>query len=339
MLVSGRARLEGGWTDFMGITIEAYRASIGMFVTRIKDNKFSFPQFLFKSKYYFCFYGINEWSKYIDSYENKRAIYVRSIFQSVIALSILFNCLVLMCGDIHPNPGPNCHRKELNICHTNIQSIKAKDTFTTLKCELGNKFDIILISETWLSNKDKTRDYKITGYQTPVRRDRNIGTAGYGGIMAYVKDDIACKRRKEYEVNEIEGMWLEIRLTNQIMFIFLAYRAESNTDQTFWQLLQNSINTVRANHNPKILIIGDLNADPSTRQGKLLNDFANVNFMTQHVTEPTRITETSSTILDQILSNFPSLVKQIYVEPPLASSDHCLITVKCISKLKKKHAY
>ena len=323
----------------MGITTEAYRAAIGVFVTRVRDKKNVFPQALFKSKYYFCFYGIHEWSKYITSYENKHGKQVRGIFQSIIVISLLLNCLVLMCGDIHPNPGPNCHRQELNICHANIRSIKAKDAFTTIKCELGKKFDIILMSETWLSDRDKTTDFKISGYQKPFRRDRSIGAAGYGGIMAYVTNDIACKRRKDYEVKEIEGMWLEVRVIHEVVFLFLVYRAESNTDSNFWQLLQNSIDTVRADHNPKILVIGDLNADPATRQGKYLNDFANVNFLTQHVTEPTRITATSSTILDQIMSNFPSLVKQITVEPPLASSDHCLITAKCIFKVKKKRAY
>ena len=87
------------------------------------------------------------------------------------------------------------------------------------------------------------------------------------------------------------------------------------------------------------MIIGDINADPSTQNGKHLYRFSDVNFLTQHIQEPFRITKTTESTLDQIITNFPSLVKQVSIEPPIGISDHCLISAKCLFKTKKKRPY
>ena len=55
----------------------------------------------------------------------------------------------------------------------------------------------------------------------------------------------------------------------------------------------NSTNTCN------ILIIGDLNADFNSRQGHYLNSFAVKNSLNVLIKEPTRITDTSSSVLDQ----------------------------------------
>lgn len=171
------------------------------------------------------------------------------------------------------------------------------------------------------------------------RRDRIVGAVVYGGVMAYIAKNIPCKRRKDLEVDHIEGMWLEINVINDKFFLLVVYRAESNTDEIFWQVMQDMINEVQSNNNAKIMIIGDLNADPHTRHGQLLNEFAFVNDLKQHITKPTRITNTSETILDQILTNFYSLVKHVSIEAPITSSDHCLIGISCSFKITKKKAY
>ena len=132
----------------------------------------------------------------------------------------------------------------ISICHANVRSIKDKEKFTQVKCELEDQFDIITLSETWLSNKESSIDYRIYGYQAPFRRDRSVGVIGYGGIIAFVSNSIACKRRLDLESHDIEGMWLEIRVVNDKFFLFVLYRAESNTDGNYWQLLQDNIDYI-----------------------------------------------------------------------------------------------
>ncbi len=65
------------------------------------------------------------------------------------------------------------------------------------------------------------------------------------------------------------------------------------------------------NQNPgtNIMLVGDLNADPLTNEGQKLKDFVFANNLTCHITQPTRISLTSQTTLDQIISNFPQMVK------------------------------
>ena len=40
----------------------------------------------------------------------------------------------------------------------------------------------------------------------------------------------------------------------------------SNTDLTYWDTVQENIDNIRAQYNPKILICGDLNADLKTTE-------------------------------------------------------------------------
>ena len=94
--------------------------------------------------------------------------------------------------------------------------MKGKARVEQVSCELEQKYDITTLSETWLSHKEKTSDYYISGYQKPFCKDRETGTEGYGRIMAHVSDNIAFKRMKNLEYNLIEGMWLQISVLNEV---------------------------------------------------------------------------------------------------------------------------
>ena len=67
---------------------------------------------------------------------------------------------------------------------------------------------------------------------------------------------------------------------------------------------------------------------------KILNKF-NVENM---VTEPTRITDTSQTCIDLILTNHMSIINNIEVLPPFCS-DHCTITCEIVFKTYTEQAY
>ena len=59
----------------------------------------------------------------------------------------------------------------------------------------------------------------------------------------------------------------------------------------------------------QIIILGDLNADylnNSLSQTRALKDFIEVNQLEQLITEPTRTTETSSTLLDLLITSTPN---------------------------------
>ena len=257
----------------------------------------------------------------------------------IIATSLVIHMLIILSNDIHQNPGPNYTMSDLTICHANIRSLKAKGKFLSIKTELAGKYDIIALSETWLSDVDKSEKFSIPGYQLPLRRDRHQGRVPFGGVLVWVSNKIACKRRLDLESPDLELMWLELRTENKKLYLATAYRSESLTDFIYWERLQENIDNIRALYNPRILICGDLNADPTTRQGKSLSTFIASNNFTSHIDEPTRITDKTATILDQFISNFPIFERDTEVLPPLLNCDHCIIATKCSFKYRKPKPY
>ena len=77
--------------------------------------------------------------------------------------------LLLLAGDIHPNPGPitsNSQLQNLGICHANVRSLKSQSKLDDLKHMADeNLIDIITISETWLSSEINDNVLYIPGYQ------------------------------------------------------------------------------------------------------------------------------------------------------------------------------
>ena len=50
--------------------------------------------------------------------------------------------------------------------------------------------------------------FKISGFQTPFRRDNDSN--GGGGLLVYVKNGINVRRREDLETRDISCIWLEI---------------------------------------------------------------------------------------------------------------------------------
>jgi len=180
--------------------------------------------------------------------------------------------------------------------------------------------------------------YVIPGYQKPFRHDRSIVAPCYGGVLAWIADNIACKRRTDLESRDIELLWLEIRSNNLRILLGVIYRPP-NTDDSFWDNLSDNLTNIHESHNGKIILIGDLNADLQTRQGKHLQNLIESKTLYSFIDEPTRITDTSSTILDHCLSNCPRLIQRCEILKPIGNSDHCTIAVFSDMNVKAEKAY
>ena len=261
------------------------------------------------------------------------------LLQSIVAFSHVLIMILALSGDVHPNPGPNDNLKDISVCHVNVRSLGAEGRMESIQTDLADKHDIIAVTETWLLPTDDSSKFNLSGFQSPIRKDRNFGQLGYGGVLLWVSNSIVCKRRPELEVQGIEAIWVEIRKTNMKFLICVIYRANSNTNLAFWDRLQDNIDMVSSNNMSKIMIIGDLNADPKTQHGKRLSKFAASNNLTLHINAPTRITETTSSLLDQMISNFPNYIHDVRVDCPIANCDHCVISAKLNLKSNRSHSF
>ena len=88
-----------------------------------------------------------------------------------------------------------------------------------------------------------------------------------------------------------------------------------------------------------MVLLGDLNADPSDINGRRLFEFCDLYNFTCHVNEPTRITDTTSTCLDQIISNIPNFISKINVLPPVSTNDHSTVAAQLNFRIHKEAPY
>ncbi len=124
------------------------------------------------------------------------------------------------------------HKEKLfSLFHTNICSLQATfdEFFRTLE-SLEHQFDVIALSETWISKAKvkKINTGHLTGYQ------KYIGTCGTStkvGCGFYVREDIKVLRRKDLdisfndELDEFQFKWIALVNNKKINIVVgVAYR-------------------------------------------------------------------------------------------------------------------
>ena len=169
--------------------------------------------------------------------------------------------------------------------------------------------------------------FKLEGFHEIIRKGR--GSLG-GRVAVFVRESILYKRKAEYESADVEAIWLDINTIQGKLLLCCCYRPPTKATgpnvNVFWDGVASALDDAHRDGYKNIVILGDLNADPATIPGRMLANLCNVYNLSSHITEPTRITATSATILDQVLSNIPNFVTHTSILPPIATSDHCVIS-------------
>ena len=256
--------------------------------------------------------------------------------------------MLLLSGDIHPNPGPD---KTLSVCHINTRSITSDGLVNSELCSkldeifhilvLERKFDIICISETWLDDSISDDDIRIPDYEL-FRRDRNHHG---GGVMIYAHENLSPTRRPDLQHDDLENIWIECLLETKRVLVSTCYRspnASAGEVVKFIEGLQDSVNKVIIEDPSVLLLLGDFNDkctvwDSDHNDSELKNkliDLLHLNNLFQLIKEPTRITSTTSTILDLIITDSPGYVTNFGVTAPLCNFDHS--TIFCEMSLSYK---
>ena len=253
----------------------------------------------------------------------RRGLVVSIQLSTILCLLFIVSLSILLSGDVHLNPGP-VKLKSLSLCHVNIRGLSIGVIQTTL-C---SRYDIITLSETFLGPQS-TRDLTLPGYHPILRRDRP--TFG-GGIAIFIRENIAFKRKICLECKHIEQLWIEIATSYEKLLICCTYRPPNYAD--FWDHFDENLELVKSNSNVKnVVILGDINADLCTPNGRKLLELCQIHDLHCHVNEPTRITSQSSACLDQIITNIPNFVTSVQVDCPLSTNDHCTVGIDLAFKV------
>ena len=226
--------------------------------------------------------------------------------------------LILLAGDIELNPGSyspdtslssdssgshmdvSVFESNFSVVHYNVQSLLNK--IDLLQVELSH-FDVIAMSETWLSQSIDDTDLKLLNYQSPFRKDRQ--TNNYGGVIVYVRDNIPCKRRPDLEVQGLESLWLELRLKSKVVLFGTFYRPPDSSNEIL-DKIEESIDLSLDNDVADVMVTGDFNLNflDNANRAKIMSVFDQYSLY-QLINEPTHSTETSSTLIDLLFTRNP----------------------------------
>lgn len=242
-------------------------------------------------------------------------------------------------GDVHPLPGPNKQinsakldipkelKSNVKVAHLNIRSLKSRTHFCLVKDTiLQNNFDVFTISETWadLSVSDASLD--IPGYQL-FRQDRGSYKNG-GGLCIYAKSNLKITVLEDLSLvcgDGFQQLWLRVQCRNhKSLLICNTYRPPDTPTSCFETLAKSFVDALLLNLD--IIILGDLNCNllVSKPETKSLRDFISTFSLNQLVEKPTRITETTTSLIDVIMTTNMNIVSLSDVLA-CSISDHHLI--------------
>jgi hypothetical protein len=214
------------------------------------------------------------------------------------------------------------------LLHMNIRSIP--QNLSKLENYLYNlplSFTVIGISETWL--KESNADcYSLDGYKHfSLCRQGKKG----GGVSIFVQEDISVNTRPEFQRNEtfLECLFIEIPKENTGLgkdaVLGVVYRPPDQDITMFQETLSCILQTVKR-ENKLLYLMGDFNINlidserhlPSSEFIETLYSFS----LFPLITKPTRITENSATLIDNIYFNDISLTNTFNGILFSAISDH-----------------
>ena len=207
----------------------------------------------------------------------------------------------------------NTHWENINkmgrfsLMHINCRSLLCNfNEIVDFTCSLNNIFDVVCMSETWLSGSTDDQ-VDIAGF-TFVGKNRENKRGG--GVGMYVKNDLKYKIRTDiYSNNENTCELIAIEIVNDYsknIVVITVYRPPGTDIEAFSDTI-NGICALIKNENKLVFWAGDfniniLNADSHTATGNFLNTMAS-NAFYPAITKPTRINEFSATIIDNIFTN------------------------------------
>ena len=208
---------------------------------------------------------------------------------------------------------PNRNSPNHSMFHMNIASLGLhKDELVAAISLTEIEFDVIAISETKIiKNQAPTYDIKLPGYEeygTPTESSK-------GGVILYIKNNIEVKPRKDleakmYEAGQLESVFVEILNEKKKNEIYgCIYRHPTMDVKYFNEKYFNEVISKITDEKKVCYLAGDFNIDllksETNSDTKDFFDSLTSNLFVPHITLPTRITNRSQTLIDNIFSNNP----------------------------------
>ena len=199
------------------------------------------------------------------------------------------------------------NKSYFSLFHVNLNSLDAHldDLHATLDL-LGFPFQVIGVSET---RENVLRGFKMNntlhGYNLHSQPSRSAA----GGVALYASKSLNAVKRTDLSVTdeEFETVWVEIKNNkSKSSLCCCAYRHPSSSPERFTEHIETILHNL-ARENKNIFILGDfninlLNCANHPASENFLN-MLNSNYLLPYILQPTRVTDSSATLIDNIFAN------------------------------------
>ena len=176
-------------------------------------------------------------------------------------------------------------------------------------------FDIFAINESKIDELTPDNEISIPGYN-PFRKDRN--RAG-GSVVLYIRDNISFSDREDLVPSSLETVCAEINRPHSKRFLVYTWYRPPNSDMELFNECEIFFQRCDA-ESRELILVGDLNCDvskvsldPHTRQLIFLCSLYQI---VQLIDKPTRVADTSVTMIDLVLTNVKENIhaSELFVE-------------------------
>ena len=229
-------------------------------------------------------------------------VFIQTKFSDNCDKGVLNSFCSYMTYDAVSNSMSETSNSHLYLVHINIVSLsKYFDKLNLFLSQLPKKVDVICFSETRLKT-NKINSVQLPGYDLFCN---NSDTAA-GGSAIFVNKQLRASEIPELKLNA-EDVWIKISSNEHkhSLIIGSIYRHPRNNLFNFECAFAKSVTSL--NDNQKYLIFGDFNIDYKKVNNTIsISNYAtHVNNLgcTQLIDKPTRVCETTSTVIDHLYAN------------------------------------
>lgn len=229
-------------------------------------------------------------------------------------------------------------KNKFKVGHINARSLN-KNIVELREIVYKTDFDALAVSESWLTKNTPQDRFELNNFSI-IRNDRKNKRGG--GVAWYIRDHYQPKVIKTPSSKEVpEMLWVEVTTGGKKLALGCLYKPPKIPYGVFANLYESLI-SIYTKYEHTVLL-GDFNVNMlelnanSTKM--ILDSFIEPFSLKQLIEKPTRITKTSSTLIDLILVNKPenALFSSCCDAPGV--SDHCFTYVAYSLKKEKFKPY
>ena len=206
----------------------------------------------------------------------------------------------------------------LKLFHLNTRSLLPKiDEIRSFSCLLKQEASIFGFTETHLSPDILNGEIAIPGYNL-FRHDRYSGYGG--GVAIYTSNTLNCARMYGLESDNIESLWIQIIQPNTSSILAcILYRPPQMLIEWYNHFESQLEKAYLVSH--KIIVMGDTNIDFLKAIPQRWLEVIHSYDFTQIINSPTRVSNSSVTLIDHIYVSKPQHVVESKVFT-VTISDH-----------------